>query len=397
LNFALSNSNSASHFFRIGVLPPTDLGWAKSANAHLDWERIISAALLENAITVLNDRFSQLPANAVPAAVRVRTGRLSLVWNFKMQILEKRLEESVRVLANAGIDVTLMKGAALALTVYREFRDRPMADLDLLVDPRVADEAHRLLQTAGWTLASIPRPADAWSDHHHLPPLVDTAGSGLRLELHTAPLVPGSPFELSRVDMIASGRWVALNGARVHVPDPHLHAVHAAIHFAYSHRFTSGGVNVFRDLATLRESGALTWDGLLHAAVRTRSESCCYWTLRLARALAGLSVPDVLLTSLSPQLGDRISAVLEEHFSQLVLRADHACPSVELRQRLWEFALQIKRSRGSASSMLEHSRLDESSAAASSALRRVGEHFRRAPKWSRYVASLLGPVFELSA
>ena len=398
LTYALSDPNSAGLFFRIGVMPPGRSDWAKAVqNASVNWERVIGAALLENAITVLNDRISKLPPASVPEAVRDRIGRLALVWNFKLRMLETRLMESVGILEAAGIDVTLMKGAALALTVYRAFSDRPMADLDLLVHPRVAQESHRILQTAGWTLASIPRPADSWRDHHHLPPLVDTAGSGLRLELHTEPLVTGSPFDVTRSDMVATGRWIARNGVRVRVPDPHLHAAHAAIHFAYSHRMTSGGVNVFRDLVALRESGTLTWDGFLQAAVRTRSESCCYWTLRLARALAGLSVPDVLLGSLSPRLGNRISAVLEEHFSQLVLRADHACPSVELRQRLWEFALQIKRPDTCASSMLEHAQPEMSKQVESSAFRRVGAHFRRAPKWSRYVASILGPVFEPSA
>ncbi|HEY6089645.1 MAG TPA: hypothetical protein VD771_07620, partial [Gemmatimonadaceae bacterium] len=135
----------------------------------------------------------------------------------------------------------------------------------------------------------------------------------------------------------------------------------------------------------------------LKDAVRTRSESSCYWTLRLARALAGLSVPDTVLDALSPRLGDRVSAMLEEHFSQLVLRVDHACPSVELRQRLWEFALQIKRSNIGKSSMLEHSAAPGPPQPDASALRRVGAHLRRAPKWSRYVVSLLGPVFELTA
>lgn len=397
LTTALSDSSSASLFFRIGAVPPANSDWAKIGDrSPIDWDRIIATALLENSVTVLNDRISTLPASMVPATIRARVGRLALVWTFKLQLLEQRLAEAVGCLAAAGVEVTLMKGAALAVTAYPKFMDRPMADLDLLVDPRVAQRSHEILRTAGWTLASIPRPADAWRDHHHLPPLVDTGGTCLRLELHTAPLVPGSPFELTRSDMVATARRVNLGGTLVLVPDPHLHAVHAAIHFAHSHGFVSGGLNVFRDFAALRQSGALTWDGFLAAAVRTRSESCCYWALRLARSLAGVDVPDVLLTALSPQLGDRISAVLEAHFSQLVLRSDHACPSVELRQRLWEFALQIKRS-DIATSDLEHSVMLAAPPSDSSALRRVGAHFRRAPKWSRYMASLLGPAFELTA
>lgn len=395
---ALSDSIPASLFFRIGAVPPENSSWAKpSDHSCVDWDRMIATALLENSITVLNDRIANLPISSVPAAIRARIGRLALVWTFKLQLLEKRLVESVGALAAAGIDVTLMKGAALALTVYPKFMDRPMADLDVLVDPRLAVDAHKILQRTGWTVANIPRPADAWRDHHHLPPLVDTDGSCLRLEIHTAPLVPGHPFQLTRSDMIVSARRIDRGGIQVLVPDPDLHAVHAAIHFAYSHRFASGGLNVFRDFVMLRSSGALSWDGFLQAAVRTHSESCCYWTLRLARALAGFTVPDAVLHTLSPRLGDRVSAVLEAHFSQLVLRADHACPSVELRQRLWEFALQIKRSDVGSSSMLDHFPSSEATQPHFSALRRVGAHFRRAPKWSRYVASLLGPAFELTA
>ena len=354
-------------------------------------------ALVENSITVLNDRIAMLPDSSVPAMVRARVGRLAMVWTFKLHLLEKRLAESVAALADAGVDVTLMKGAALALTAYRRFTDRPMADLDILVDPSGARRSYDILLRSGWTVASIPRPADDWRDHHHLPPLVDTAGTCLRLELHTAPLVPSSPFKLASSDLISTARRIDLGGTSVLVPNPHLHAVHAAIHFAYSHAFASGALNVFRDLVTLRSRGGLTWDGFLDAAVRTRSESCCYWTLRLARSLAGISVPGVLLEALSPQLGDRISAMLEAHFSQLVLRADHACPSVELRQRLWEFALQIKRSDIGSASMLEHSSSFESQRSEASALRRVGAHVRRAPKWSRYVASLLGPALQMTA
>jgi len=397
LTIPRSDITAASLLFRIGAIPPENSDWARPGDSSfVDWDRVIAVALLENSITVLNDRVSTLPDSILPSSTRARIARLSLVWTFKLQLLEKRLAESVGALATAGIDVVVMKGAALALTVYPKFTDRPMADLDLLVDSRKAEQAHQILQTSGWTVASIPRPADAWCDHHHLRPLVDTAGTCLRLELHTAPLVSSSPYRLTGSDFVASARRIDLHGTPVFVPDAHLHAVHAAIHFAYSHGFASGGLNVFRDVVMLRRNGALSWDGFLEAAIRTRSESCCYWTLRLARALSGLSVPETVLGALSPRLGDRISAMLEEHFSQLVLRADHACPSVELRQRLWEFGLQIERSHIGSASILEHSPNPDLSPHGTSAWRRVGAHFRRAPKWSRYVASLLGPAFELT-
>lgn len=390
-----SDSVPASLFFRVATIPPGNSDWAKLHDAHsINWDRIIATALLENSVTVLNDRVAMLPSWSVPSEVRARIGRLALVWTFRLQLLERRLQESVRALAVAGIDMTLLKGAALALTVYPKFSERPMADVDIMVDPSRAAEAHAILQKTGWTVVTGSHPTDAWRAHHHLPPLADTAGSCLRLELHTAPIVPGHPFQLTLEDMVSSARPIDLCGIRVLVPEPHLHAVHAAIHFAYSHRFASGGLNIFRDLATLRNCGALTWEKFVATANGTGSTSSCYWTLRLARSLGGLSVPTPIMERLSPRLGQRVLSILEQHFSQLILRAEYSCPSVELRQRLWAFALQITGSDGRSSGIWEDGAGPKATFRAPSALRRVGAHFRRAPKWSRYVASLVGPAFE---
>ena len=66
-----------------------------------------------------------------------------------MAILEKRAIESVEALNAAGIEVALLKGAALASTVYGSFGARPMNDVDVLVHPDRADDAKRLLLGAG--------------------------------------------------------------------------------------------------------------------------------------------------------------------------------------------------------------------------------------------------------
>ena len=367
------------------------------ANGGFDWSRLTGVALFENSVTVLNDRVATLPASRIPADVRDRIGRLALIWTFKLQTLERRLRESVRILAAAGIEVTILKGAALALTRYPRFIDRPMADLDLMVDPTRAKEAHELLRKSGWALETASRSPDAWSAHHHLPPLADTAGSGLRLELHVAPLPPGHPFRLSLEDVVATSSQIDLDGITARVPEPHLHAVHAAIHFAYSHQFTSGALNVFRDLAMLTDRGALNWEKFAAVARQTDSESSCYWTLRLARSFGALAVPTDVLKELSPALGERALSILEQHFSQLILRADHACPSVELRRRLWTFALQIRGSHSVPSAHWDEQGPSDSTRTSGSTLKRLGSHFRRANTWSRYVASLVAPALELSA
>jgi hypothetical protein len=370
-----------------------DAGWTASIrDLHaIDWDRLIAFALLENAATILDDRISRVPELLVPAHQRDRVGRLALVWTFKLKLLERRLQESLNVLEGAGIEVILLKGAALVVTTYGSFTERPMADIDLLVDPARAHEAHELMQQNGWMLDSTGHPDDAWDNHHHLPPLSDTNGSGLRLEIHVAPIPPGHPFKFDFAYVTSTAQSFAFGGIPVLVPENHVHAVHSAIHFAWAHRFESGGMNAFRDLAALESSGNFSWTRFLEVAQQTRAEACCYWTVRLAQSLTGLAVPEEVLTKLSPPLSEPFLSLLEEHFSQLVVRSEHACPSVTLRYRLWAFALQT------GSSVHEESLQWDAEVRASPRrrarpLRRIASHVQRVRRWSLYLTSLLAAV-----
>lgn len=56
----------------------------------------------------------------------------------------------VSALADAGIPVMLTKGAALTVSVYRDFGTRPMEDLDLMVPRSHAVRAMELLERSGW-------------------------------------------------------------------------------------------------------------------------------------------------------------------------------------------------------------------------------------------------------
>ncbi len=61
-----------------------------------------------------------------------------------------RLEEVLRRLADAGIDVILLKGAALAEAIYGNLALRPMGDFDLLVHEEDVEGALRVLAGLGY-------------------------------------------------------------------------------------------------------------------------------------------------------------------------------------------------------------------------------------------------------
>jgi hypothetical protein len=88
-----------------------------------------------------------------------------------------------------------------------------MRDLDLLVPPTAAGEAHRLLQAVGYAPAPSPAPVE----HHHLPALrrPDRFGS---IELHVEPVARGWAAAVTAADVWGDALEISRASGLVQVP-----------------------------------------------------------------------------------------------------------------------------------------------------------------------------------
>jgi hypothetical protein len=350
----------------------------------LDWARVTALAGAENALAPVWERVS----DGLPEVAGTELRRGAWVAEFRQGWLEERLDAALAVLRDEGVDVVLLKGAAMARGVHRSFSARPMRDADLLVRPDDAWRAQRLLLEAGWAPAdpaSAPAEADArYRDHHHLPTLVDGRGTGLGLELHTALFPPGHPFRVDAADVWARAQRLDRG---VQVPSPEDLVIHLAIHFVWSHQARSGAWRCFRDLAALAAEGGVHWGALVELARDARAGSCCYWALRLARAAAAVPVPAAVLEELRPRARAGALALLERHFLAGLLPEGRACPSVRLARAAWVAAVQPQRA--------GHGRVrpwgfDDAPTPAGSVLGRTVRRLREPAAWRRYGRALLG-------
>lgn len=99
-------------------------------------------------------------------------------------VRERVLGEILAMLSDAGIDVAVLKGAALMHLLYGSPELRPMRDLDLLVAPADTGTAQRLLQDAGFDAPQRP-PSRFLARHHHLPVASrDVEGLNVSVEIH---------------------------------------------------------------------------------------------------------------------------------------------------------------------------------------------------------------------
>lgn len=377
--------------FRLALVAG-ESGAGESPGAATDWSRLVQIAWDEGAVAALREHCRRLPPGTVPSEIDRRLACLALDREFRMRVLERRTRESVAILADAGIDVALLKGAGLAASLYGSFTARSMKDVDLLVPPARAGAAKRLLMSAGWERDPQLPDDDVYRVHHHLAPLVDSRGSRSRLEIHRTLLPTGHPFGLSMGELWDGMREADLDGSRVYVLDPTHHALHIAIHFAWSHMMRAGAWHAFRDLGSMERAGLIDWEALVVAAKRSRAESCCYWTLALARRMASVPVPDGVLLALAPTGGRAVLRRLEGHFVNVLLRRDATQRLLRVDRALWSLAIQPRRHGHGAvrpwvvSLELTAARLpNDPSSRGARTLRRVG----RAGRCSAYVARLL--------
>ena len=365
--------------------PANDDALAALLAGPLDWGRAAALAAAENALAPVWERVSATAGDAAQEEARPHFQRGAWVAEFRQGWLEQRLDAALALLAEAGIEAVLLKGAALARGVHAEFSSRPMRDLDLLVRPADAWRAQRLFLAAGWRADDCGEGAEErYRGHHHLPTLVDGRGTELGLELHTGLFPDGHPFRLEASDVWA--RSVPLGGG-ARIPSPEDLVIHLSLHFAWSHQAGSGAWRCFRDLAALVGEGGVHWSALVELARDARAASCCYWTLRLARAAALVPVPGGVLAELRPRGSDARLGVLERHFLAGLLPDGRACPSVRVARSAWTAALQPEREGHGAARPWTFERAP-GDGSGPGAMRRAARRLRDVDAWRRYGRAL---------
>jgi hypothetical protein len=297
----------------------------------LRWEFVGRLAEREKLLPVLWKAL-QPYANEIPADIVGAIRRQASVIEFRMLMTETVLRRVVDELAPQGTRVMLLKGAALATTIYSSFAERPMGDIDILVAPSDAQRAWTRLREIGWTL-ELSGGAEFHDTHHHLPGLHDPGGLNIVLEVHRTMLPRTGPFLLDETDLWRDARSVRLGANEVWVPSDQHQLLHLCVHFAWSHMLIEGLGRTVRDVATLLARGSVSWPEFIELSVSTKAATSVYWTLALSQTLAGASVPIEVLETLRPRQARALTHALERAYVMSGLL--RACPSLHLSRALW--------------------------------------------------------------
>jgi putative nucleotidyltransferase-like protein len=274
----------------------------------LDWDRALAIAEAEGVAPALGFVFRAEAPAGMPAGVRER-----LHWHLTQStarhlIFTRELGWLLEAFEGEQIPVILLKGPALAETLYPDAALRPCTDLDLLIRRESLVAADRLLQRLGYR-----RLADdhSWSfDVTYDRAALYEGPSRIHVDLHWGLLSDPRYSWDEREGLTVCDRAVPIRVAGQDAlglcPEDLL--LYLAVHLAVHHGLA--GLLWYWDLALILErwGGTLDWDALIVRASRWRVRAAFYFALLELEMLFGASAPAAAMAAIEPR-GPRAAAV----------------------------------------------------------------------------------------
>lgn len=237
------------------------------------------------------------PLSALWAADAEREEVQALV---QFAFLRRPLTELLQAAAREGLDLIVLKGAALAETVYPRPSLRRFGDIDLLVRTGDAARANTLLLGLSYAVDKA-----AWADlaqgrECEANFFRETDRGPVVLELHTNLL--NNVLLRSQVSVDQDGLWrrsrpACLAGQDARVLGPEDQLLHLCLHLA-GHYFDAP--NSLRDIAQVCADQSIDWPLVIALCRSSSASTLCYCGFYAAAALLGASVPPSVLEALAP-------------------------------------------------------------------------------------------------
>jgi hypothetical protein len=264
-----------------------------------DWDAVADLAIRQQVGALLYNQ-RDLPISAGARDTLRERAKSSALRSLRFQATLRQL---VNRLAPAGIELIVLKGMHLALSVYSTSAQREMGDIDVLVPAAKAFEVQETAKAMGFRPIYQTAEDLAVQISHHLPPLQKGA---VGLEVHYQLSPPQDSVEVDIEGVLARTRPVPGLGQLRQLCDEDL-VLHLCFHAANNHVLEMG-LRPLCDLqAVLRQAaGTLDWTDLARRAKEWKCERSVALMLRLTERFLGAPVPKALFVSSAFEVPDQV-------------------------------------------------------------------------------------------
>lgn len=272
--------------------------------AGLDWKQVIALGRRHGVSPLL---FYRLQTFKVSETLKVLKALRADYYAATAQAMlrERELVRVLTALDRAGAPVVLLKGAALAHTVYPDPALRQMGDLDLLIRREHLERAREALEALGYV--HQPGPPQRFNPFNteftgEVSFLHATGGHSTLVELHWELFC----IELFRRTIALDVQALWARAVPLQVGDvtalslaPEDTLAHICLHLAM-HGFTH--LRGYTDIVQMVKVGQVDWDVFAERVRQSRIRVACYFPLWWAEQAWSVPVPGEVLQALRPGL-----------------------------------------------------------------------------------------------
>ena len=272
----------------------------------IDWDLVISEGYRHGTISLINKHLSGDIGGKVPAAVRRRLNDayLNLTASGLHHVTEfKRFTDATN---EAGIEIIVLKGMALAESIYGDIGLRPLSDIDILVKENDWSKIYQLsaelgYKNCGYDFADVPPKITSFDTQAHIQYF---APSGICLEFQFDLLTIGIGMKDIQ-GVWQRARDAKVYGQKVKVLSPEDQLLHLVVH---ANRHGCTRLKWMVDIVeSLNHGPAIDWDVLETIAERERVATVFYLTLEHVGKLMGAQLmSNALQQRALPKLYKRI-------------------------------------------------------------------------------------------
>jgi len=308
-----------------------------------EWSRLLNFLRANWMVPFAYRKIASLPQEChPPEAMTDEMRQAFLVSVVRSLHMERQLQEIIEAFRERDVRVLILRGPALAFSLYPDPAMRTSSDLDLLVMPKNVVQARGILESLGYTC--LAKRFEVARDFFREECFIDQKNSGNKFpvdlhwvhwELH--PFFKGSE-KVEMEDLFQRAWKVETPTLAFETLHPVDYLIHSAIHLVMIHRMEMR-LSWIYDTALLAQYLQVPddWERLQERSVAWRARLPLEHCLKMAQAWAGLELPEGFedfsaWPRPSEDEADVWADTMHHHWVTVLLKRSLANPSLILKR-----------------------------------------------------------------